>query len=156
MPARLERSSANRMIAGVCGGIAEYLAVDVTLVRIVFALLAISGGIGLLAYILLVIIMPQPASATGGSALAPVPASTDAAPDAHSGPLDPPDRAPVRATTPAETARRREFAGYVLIAAGVVFLLANQGAFRLIEGRIIWPIAVIAVGILLIVQRARR
>src|SRR5207248_2520168 len=45
-----ERSSDDRVIAGVCGGIAARLAVDATLVRLVFAILALAGGAGVLVY----------------------------------------------------------------------------------------------------------
>ena len=48
-----ERSSDDRVIAGVCGGIAARLAVDPTLVRLVFAILALAGGAGILVYLAL-------------------------------------------------------------------------------------------------------
>lgn len=57
---KLCRSNTNRLIAGVCGGIAEFLNCNVTLVRIIFALLCLSAGGGLLLYILAAIIMPSP------------------------------------------------------------------------------------------------
>lgn len=52
--------SANKMLAGVCGGIAEYFDVDPTLVRAIYAILAIftTGFPGLLLYIILMLIMP--------------------------------------------------------------------------------------------------
>ena len=46
-------SSSDRALAGVCGGIAEALGVDVTLVRLVFALLALAGGAGIVLYLAL-------------------------------------------------------------------------------------------------------
>jgi phage shock protein C len=55
---RLYRSRSEKMIGGVAGGLAEYLDVDVSLVRLVWVLLALLGGGGLLAYIVLWIIMP--------------------------------------------------------------------------------------------------
>jgi signal transduction histidine kinase len=48
-----ERSERDRVVAGVCGGIAERLAVDATLVRLVFAILALAGGAGILLYLAL-------------------------------------------------------------------------------------------------------
>jgi signal transduction histidine kinase len=48
---RLERSAGDRVVAGVCGGIASALGVDATLVRLVFALLALAGGAGILLYL---------------------------------------------------------------------------------------------------------
>jgi phage shock protein C len=53
--------SANKVIAGVCGGIAEYCEVDPTLVRIVYAALTVfsAGFPGLLLYLIMLLLMPQ-------------------------------------------------------------------------------------------------
>lgn len=60
MNQRLTRSH-NRMIAGVCGGIAEYFTLDATLVRAAYIILSLCSAAfpGLLVYILLWIIMPE-------------------------------------------------------------------------------------------------
>lgn len=55
---RLHRSASDRMCCGVCGGIAEYLAVDSVLVRLAFVVGTLWGGIGLLLYIVLAIVLP--------------------------------------------------------------------------------------------------
>ena len=55
---KLYRSKSQRMICGVCGGIAEYFNVDVTLVRLAFAGLSFICGGGVLAYIVAAIIIP--------------------------------------------------------------------------------------------------
>ncbi|MBO6576073.1 MAG: PspC domain-containing protein [Rhodothermales bacterium] len=55
---RLTKSSTNRMIAGVCGGMAEYFDVDPTLVRVAYIILSFLSGLGLLAYIILAFVMP--------------------------------------------------------------------------------------------------
>ena len=47
------RSSDDRVVAGVCAGIAQTLGVDATLIRLVFALLALAGGAGVLLYLAL-------------------------------------------------------------------------------------------------------
>ena len=59
---RLTRSSRHRMIAGVCGGIAEYLGVDVTVIRVLYILVSIISVAfpGILAYIILMFVMPPP------------------------------------------------------------------------------------------------
>lgn len=58
-PKKLYRSSTNKMISGVCGGVAEYINVDPTIVRLVWALLGISSaGIGVVLYIIAAIVMP--------------------------------------------------------------------------------------------------
>ena len=56
-PKKLFRSSTNRMISGVCGGIAEYLNVDPTVIRLLWVIFSIFG-VGILVYIAAAIIMP--------------------------------------------------------------------------------------------------
>jgi phage shock protein C len=58
------RRSSNKMIAGVCGGIAEWLGWDVTVVRVLYVILTIIsfGFGGIIAYIILWIVMPRPES----------------------------------------------------------------------------------------------
>ncbi len=58
MNRKLYRSNTNRMICGVCGGIGEYLNVDPTLVRLIWARVACSGA-GVVAYLLAAVIIPQ-------------------------------------------------------------------------------------------------
>lgn len=56
----LRRSVDNKKIAGVCGGLAEYLDIDPTIVRLIFVLLTLSSfGLGIFLYIVLAIAMPQ-------------------------------------------------------------------------------------------------
>jgi signal transduction histidine kinase len=57
--AGLRRSEEDRVVAGVCSGIAQALAVDVTLVRLVFAVLALAGGSGILLYLGAWVLLPQ-------------------------------------------------------------------------------------------------
>ena len=56
---RLTRSQSDRMFFGVAGGIGEYLNIDPVLIRLVFVLLTLSNGGGLLVYILLALLMPE-------------------------------------------------------------------------------------------------
>jgi phage shock protein C len=56
---KLYRSKANRQVAGVCGGLAEYFNLDVTLIRVLFVLLAVLGGSGLVIYVAMWIIVPK-------------------------------------------------------------------------------------------------
>ncbi len=150
MSRRLERSATNRVISGVCGGIADYLAIDATLVRVFFVIATIvTAFLFILVYIALLILMPLPGerplvdelwpgartgdpSATGSAA-----SSTSTSPDIHG-------------------ERNRNTIGYVLVALGLVFLLANMGAFRFMQWQLVWPLALIALGALLLLQRTRR
>jgi phage shock protein C len=60
MPAKLRKSRTDKMIAGVCGGIANYLGWDSTLVRIIFLIIVFfSGGTMILFYFILALIMPD-------------------------------------------------------------------------------------------------
>lgn len=57
---RLCRSN-NKMLAGVCGGVAEYLGWDPTIVRVIWIVLTLAGGSGILLYLILWLVMPQAA-----------------------------------------------------------------------------------------------
>ena len=56
---KLYKSSTDKKIAGVCGGIAEYFGIDSTLVRLGWVLFCALGGSGLLAYIIAALVMPD-------------------------------------------------------------------------------------------------
>ena len=56
---KLYKSSTDKKLAGVCGGIAEYFDIDATLVRLGWVIFSLLGGSGLLAYIIAAIIMPD-------------------------------------------------------------------------------------------------
>ena len=58
----LTRSENNGQLAGVAAGLANYFDVDVTLVRLLFVLFTLMGGLGLLVYIILAIVMPTETS----------------------------------------------------------------------------------------------
>ena len=154
MKSRLERSNTNRVIGGVCGGIAEYLAVDATLVRVVFVIFAfLTAGLGVLAYIVLLVLMPQPGQPAPFTTSTPPSAATDTTGSSQTAPatvtpVDP-------AIHAAEAERRRMAFGYVLIALGVAFLLSNAGVFRFVQWQFLWPVVLIGVGVLFLVQRVR-
>ena len=59
MEKKLYKSSKNKMIDGVCAGIAEYFNIYPTLVRIGLVLFSAMGGAGILAYIIMAIVMPR-------------------------------------------------------------------------------------------------
>ncbi len=59
MERKLCKSTSNKMLAGVCGGFAEYFGWDASLVRLGLVLFSLMGGAGLLLYIIAAIIMPQ-------------------------------------------------------------------------------------------------
>ena len=137
MSRRLYRSRREQMISGVAGGVAECLDIDPSIVRILWAVLAIaSGGILLLVYILMWIVVPEAADAPMAGA---------------------PDAMQVAPSAPAS--RRDSGAGGVvfgaiLIATGAAFL-AREFVPELDLERY-WPLALVALGALLLVAGLRR
>lgn len=75
-PVRVRRSTSDKVIAGVAGGLGRYLGIDPVILRIAFVLLALSGGSGVLLYVIAWIAMPeqQPSDVLG-----PVPGGTNVA-----------------------------------------------------------------------------
>jgi phage shock protein C len=56
---RLYRSRTDRKLAGVCGGLAQYFNIDAILMRVLFVVLALLGGPGLVIYLVLWIVVPE-------------------------------------------------------------------------------------------------
>ena len=129
---RLMRSETDRMIAGVCGGVAAYLGVDPVLVRLAFVILLLASGIGLAIYVILWVVMPTPARAQPEIRLLD---------EAEAG--DP--SALKRRFSPAATV------GVLLILFGAFFLLSQIGGLP----GYIWPIILIAAGLFYLIRRAR-
>ena len=60
---KLYRSRTNRKLAGVCGGLAEFFNLDPTLLRVLFVVLAVLGGSGIIIYLAMWILVPNPPEA---------------------------------------------------------------------------------------------
>jgi len=56
---KLHKSQSERKLCGVCGGIADYLNMDPTVIRLLWVLFSMAGGAGILAYIIAAVIMPE-------------------------------------------------------------------------------------------------
>ncbi len=130
-PARLYRSRNDRMIAGIAGGLGDYLKIDPVLVRLVIVVLAITG-VGILAYIIGWVIIPEE----------PHP---DAAAESDPG--------RVAVDRPMASMGPRIVVGIVLIVIGASLLL--KWAIPSFA-HVFWPIAVIAAGAGLLFYGARR
>ena len=61
---KLYRSKSDRMIAGVCGGVAEYLNIDPTVVRVIWAITSVFAFVGVVAYIACALIIPEKPDST--------------------------------------------------------------------------------------------
>ncbi|MBI3587167.1 MAG: PspC domain-containing protein [Ignavibacteriales bacterium] len=129
MTKRLYRSQKDKVIAGVAGGVAEYLNIDPVLVRIGFIVTTFMGGFGFLTYIIAWIVIPE------GPVGEPMQTPTDS----------------TTGTTPPQQEFRRErdrrgsvVGGLVLIVMGSLFLADNfLPHFRVWD---YWPLIFVAVG----------
>lgn len=131
--ARLMRSETDKMIAGVCGGLAEYLNIDPVLVRLAFILLFLASGIGLAIYFVLWVILPTPSRAQ------PMIRVMD-----ERAPGDPADLK--SHFSPAATV------GVIMIAFGAFFLLSQFGWVN----NAFWPIVLIGAGLFYLIRRGRQ
>ena len=59
MQKKLYRSKTDKQLAGVCGGLAEYLKIDSSIVRVIWALIALTAGVGVLLYIVCALVIPE-------------------------------------------------------------------------------------------------
>ncbi|MBN1320079.1 MAG: PspC domain-containing protein [Thermoleophilia bacterium] len=59
MQKRLRRSRTEKMLGGVCGGLGEYFNVDPTIIRVLWVVITLLGGAGVIAYLILWVVMPQ-------------------------------------------------------------------------------------------------
>lgn len=140
---RIHRSTESKVIAGVCGGLGDYFDIDPTWIRILFVLSIFANGIGLIAYIIWWIVVPQQPL--------PVYSATDAG-GADVG--TPPPRADVTGQAEAKDSHGAGFwPGIVLIALGLIFLFNRL--FFWVDFEHVWPILLIGLGAVLIYRAAR-
>ena len=152
MTGRLYRSTTDRMISGVAGGLADYLNLDPSLVRIVWAVLMfVTGGLFFLVYVVMWIVLPEAAGGTHPRWRDVTPGATDdspAAPDAGAEPR------PFATTDRMGSGNGRLIFGLVLIALGAYFLLRNYLP-DIASGRF-WPVLLVLAGAALLIGSLRR
>jgi len=140
---KLRRSSSDKMIAGVCGGLGEYFDVDPLIFRLIFAVMIIFGGTGVLAYIILWILIPEDNEQRnikdlgenikkGANKIAQEIKDTDV----HS--------------------NSRFVAGAIILTIGVIFLINNFFPFFGLGVKKLWPLIIIVVGGSILLNPKRR
>jgi phage shock protein C len=160
MADRLFRSRDDRMVAGVAGGLAEMWDADPALIRIIWAVLIIfTGGVALLVYIVMAIVVPEADDSI------PAPAATTVAPSdaplsAASGWATPPStNAEARAARRAARAERGGISGGLILGAFLVllglFFLARE-YLPSIDFDWFWPLVLVGVGVALLASSMGR
>ncbi len=137
---RLYRSRTNRVIGGVCAGLGEYFSIDPMLFRLAFGILALVNGLGLLIYLIIWVIVPDETNRElGGEDLV------------RSNIQDIGEQAKRLGTSFRNAPQGTLILGVILIVLGALFLLNN-----LVPGinpGLLWPIALIAIGVLVLFAR---
>ncbi len=130
MSGRLVRTQHDRMIAGVCGGLARYLNIDSVLVRLAFVLFTLAGGSGLLVYLVLLIVMPIDSAVSDAGAYDSVG----------------PDERRRRTTT---------LVGAGLVLIGTWYLLGRIPGLAWLSFHNLWPLVLIAAGVAMLMVYLR-
>jgi phage shock protein PspC (stress-responsive transcriptional regulator) len=142
MQGKLYRSRRNRMLFGVCGGLAEHFNVDPALVRLIAVLLALINGVGIIVYLVLALVLPLgPADASGIRQITEEKEEKVTEGVDHTGRV---------------RRRNRSIFGIALIVIGVLFLLASLNFLWWLRWVYLWPLALIAIGLIIILLTRRK
>jgi len=157
---RLYRSRSDRVIWGVCGGLARYFNIDPTIVRIIAVLLVFANGVGILVYLILTIVVPLESSEVTTSK--EVIRENIEEMKATASQIEHEIRSTLAkkkdASEEASKARRRSFniLGITLIVIGILLLLASFNFLWWLRWTYIWPLILIVIGILIILGTRRK
>ncbi|MDP3941228.1 MAG: PspC domain-containing protein [bacterium] len=142
LPSRLYRSEKNRVLAGVAGGIGEYAGIDPTIIRLVFVLLTIFGGSGILLYLVLWLVVPTESSIS----------TTNDQIKENIAEMKGKAKGIAMSMKIENQSKNRSWWAIVLILVGVVFVLQNFGIYNLDFGKF-WPFLLILLGLLILRKR---
>jgi len=152
MQSRLMRSRSDRMLGGVCGGLAAYLRIDATIIRLLFVLMALGSGAGIFIYLVLWFVLP----AEGAGASTSLDASIRAGAEEMA------ERARTLGAdlrSPDSGANRRGLmvvgAGLILVGAIVFLNNLNIPWLAWLKVDLLWPLVLVAAGVLVIVRYLR-
>ena len=160
---RLMRSRTQKMWAGVCGGFAEYFNVDPVLVRLVVVVFTLATiPVGLVGYIVCMIVMPEGPIAAPAAAAAGSPQDSGMGAPEGSGAPAPPRSAGATFVSlqVGSGAHPGMIGGLILVIVGALLLMGNLDLFdwgflRFLRWRYLWPTAMIAIGLWMLLRAAR-
>ncbi len=150
-PKRYYRSTTEKVFAGVCGGLAEYFAIDPLLVRLIFVILALAGGGGVLIYILLWIVTPvKPFNFNQTTNQTPPVMENQHTNQDPDHPAETPNKDPFKDHRPIHRNRGNLIGGLVLITLGAIFLADSFIPHIRFED--LWPLILVVIGIGLLIN----
>lgn len=117
-----QRNLNNKLIFGVCSGLSDYFIIDVTIIRIIFILGILAGGLSILIYIILALIMPSDISKVKQN------------------------------TIFKNDDKKLKNGAYLLISIGILIILSSFNFFTIMTTRIFWGIAFLLYGLLIIIK----
>lgn len=151
------------MIAGICGGLAHYFAIDPTLVRLFFVLAAVfSGGLFVVAYLILWMVVPEdreemgaptPAGSAFGAASAEEPAATSGEPGSFGSTSPWSGFGGPRYSTDEYRQRRTQWFGWALLGLGLLILVSNLHILSFLRLGVTWPVFLILGGVFLLMRQ---
>ena len=162
MNRRLYRCHHDKRIAGVASGLAEYFDLDPTIVRILWVISFFFGGMGLVLYVAMAIVMPAEPEEGSAGAPPPVSGSTDEAGET-TGQAAVPSSTGWHSTPPVKDRHASRGNGRGTTIFGIVLIL--YGSLALVDailpawvdgGRFLWPAFIVGIGALLVVTAVRR
>lgn len=149
MGERLYRSQTDRIIGGVCGGLGEYLRIDTTVIRLLFVLLALGSGVGLMVYLVMWLVVPAEGTVSNQDTLHENAGEIAARTRTFGADLKRSLRNPDRQTG--------LFIGAGLVSLGFIFLCKALGLplLRSFNLGVWWPVILIVLGVLVVLRRSR-
>jgi phage shock protein C len=150
MKGKLARSGTDRMVSGVCGGLAAYLGIEAVWVRLFFVLTVMANGFGLLVYLILWIIMPE-----AGHEDATTSQTIESNIEEVAGKAEEFAQSVGSAVRGGPNRQAGIVVGAALIVLGVVFLLDTLHIFAWLDFHQLWPLILIIGGLALLVSRVR-
>ncbi len=147
MEKRLYRSRKDKVISGVCGGIAEYFSLDSTIIRLVWVILVFLGGTGIVAYIIAAIIVPEEPEYARYS----VKDETSGESEAHQieYEYEPEERKTEEVYE--KNKKNRNAIGVILMLLGIFFFARRM--FYWIDFAYIWPLLLVGIGLYFIIKK---
>lgn len=143
-PKKLYRSREDRVVFGVCGGLAKYFDVDSAIVRISFVVLSLASGLGIIAYLIFSIAVKEDASQKDGDRGEHFKEFTEEA-----------GKKAKELAAEAKRVRGKEWMnvlGFTLIFIGIIFIVDNFLPMIFFRERFLWPAVLILIGLLFILK----